>query len=58
MAENEKNNKKKVSKCRQCQFYDKEENNCMVKDIKEFREYNRKNKDCTDFMIQDKFIMF
>lgn len=60
MSENEnKTKKKKSSKCKQCQFYNEEENNCMVKDIKEFREYSRKSaKTCDDFIINDKLVMF
>ena len=60
MSESQNNTKKKkVSKCKQCQFYNAEENNCMVKDVKEFREYSRKNtKTCDDFLTNEKLVMF
>lgn len=56
MAEVEKKNS---LKCKQCQFYNKKEDNCMVKSIKEFNEYSRKgNNNCRDFVINDKLIMY
>ena len=59
MSENDKKVKKKnMSKCKQCQFYNKEENNCMIKETKEFRKYSRKNKICDDFLIDEKLVMF
>lgn len=59
MSENKKNKVTATTKCKQCNFYNKEEDNCKVKSNKEFREYSRKNNnDCNDFLIKDKLVMF
>ena len=57
----DKNANKNTNECNQCQFYNKESNDCKVKSTKEFREYNyskKNNEKCNDFLIKDKLVMF
>lgn len=53
-----KNNKCKI-KCKNCQFYDREDDYCMEKDI-EFctKQTNINFSKCEDYLVRDSLVMF
>lgn len=51
-----KNKKRLICTCKQCQFYNKKDDNCQVKN-----EKNCGNKDadkCDDFLIREELVMY
>lgn len=55
---NKKNDQRKI-KCRQCQFYDHDDDYCTERDIENCSRQNNVNfSKCEDFLIQDRLVMF
>ena len=52
----ENTHEKCVSKCIKCQFYCKVDDTCTIKNVQEFSKKDYEN--CTDYMINEKLIMF
>lgn len=55
---NKKGNKCNI-KCRNCQFYDSEDDYCTERDIERCTKQTNVNfSKCEDFLIRDKLVMF
>lgn len=48
--------KKSSFKCKLCEFYDKDNDCCEVKDVEECSK--KKMKDCKDFLVADRLVNF
>lgn len=46
--------KKAMHKCKKCQFYDKDMNECQAKEINDEKDV----KECEYFLVKDKLVMF
>jgi hypothetical protein len=51
-----RDNTKNNCKCSQCQFFNKENDSCEMKNIKDFSK--NEITECDDFLVKDKLIMF
>lgn len=48
--------KNKKDKCRECEFYDKQNKKCEIKDITDYTK--QELKECRDFMIKEDLIYY
>lgn len=55
---NKKNDQRKI-KCRQCEFYNCDDDYCMERDIENCsRQTNINFSKCDSFLVKEKFVMF
>ena len=47
---------KPMCKHMKCQFYDKDKDACIIKNVQEFNKKDCDN--CTDFIVHEKLVMF
>lgn len=52
----DKKKSKPLCKCMKCQFYDKENDACPTKDVKECSK--KGIEECDNFLVKDKLVMF
>lgn len=52
----DKSIKKAMRKCKNCEYYDKEKKDCLVKEIKDCSE--KDIRECEYFLVKEKLVMF